>query len=621
MPWGSTVTPIWIDDTPIGRNDPCPCNSGRKFKWCCRPLVERPPHAGRLNVGRYLSSEDLWPGRRVDRSEVEAGLARFERLQLMFRLATMNIVLAEDYGRSRSPVERVVLEQFLSDVEFRKVCLWLDSKRAERVLHRLLIPTAMQLVLISNVGPGVGTSIEGREREVGSILLDLNAVLEGSTPEKVRFNGDDESRRTLAARVYRVLFYSHHENLGGAIARSWLLFNDGMLAVQEKHPAESFDFVGEFEKNFGFSYDHLTAVVFAIIARYGENWRPKVPIDWCIGAGYFWPHLHQAAREAVPRVLSYLGADFDDHRSRMRSRVEGQSDGPIFDGFSIYDRPLLELEPDVYIPLDLQYLAASLSAAPFWRFLADLYSSRRELEANQLKIAMGRSMEWYTAALLRPAQSVSTTKYLWLDWDEPLAVGSGVPTPDALLLEESVLFVIEITTRSITPGVATSADPDQLEDGFRKVWFGDGKETRGKLAQLERAWCAARRHELPVPNLPPDVRVVPVLVTLRYEPQDPVIARWHRGMLLANRMAPEFVDSLIAIDIADLERLMELKMRGHTWRQVLNDFRGSPYSGQGFANYLYYSGIHTDRHPMVQDAFERVAGRFVPALFGDRLRS
>ena len=39
---GYRIKPIFLDNVPrqkgdkIGRNDPCPCGSGRKFKKCCR---------------------------------------------------------------------------------------------------------------------------------------------------------------------------------------------------------------------------------------------------------------------------------------------------------------------------------------------------------------------------------------------------------------------------------------------------------------------------------------------------------------------------------------------------------------------------------------------------------
>ena len=36
-----------VDYTKVGRNDPCPCGSGEKFKSCCIEKVEREARARR----------------------------------------------------------------------------------------------------------------------------------------------------------------------------------------------------------------------------------------------------------------------------------------------------------------------------------------------------------------------------------------------------------------------------------------------------------------------------------------------------------------------------------------------------------------------------------------------
>ncbi|SNQ59062.1 hypothetical protein MNV_1050022 [Candidatus Methanoperedens nitroreducens] len=43
----------------IGRNEPCPCGSGKKFKKCCLPLVEVIPLKQVLGDGYYVTSDHL----------------------------------------------------------------------------------------------------------------------------------------------------------------------------------------------------------------------------------------------------------------------------------------------------------------------------------------------------------------------------------------------------------------------------------------------------------------------------------------------------------------------------------------------------------------------------------
>ena len=38
IPLRGTLTPIVRDAPKVGRNDPCPCGSGKKYKHCCMRL-------------------------------------------------------------------------------------------------------------------------------------------------------------------------------------------------------------------------------------------------------------------------------------------------------------------------------------------------------------------------------------------------------------------------------------------------------------------------------------------------------------------------------------------------------------------------------------------------------
>lgn len=57
----------------IGRNNPCPCGSGKKYKWCClrRVSVRRAVsttaalyHQRALAFVREMTVEDVWAMRR-----------------------------------------------------------------------------------------------------------------------------------------------------------------------------------------------------------------------------------------------------------------------------------------------------------------------------------------------------------------------------------------------------------------------------------------------------------------------------------------------------------------------------------------------------------------------------
>jgi len=607
----------WLDGRRVGVNDRCPCGSGRKIKRCCVTLLERPHRSSQRNIGVYLSTEDLWPGPRVQLAQVSSAIKAFEPRGLAFTLACINIALRDDYLRRNSPVEREVLRQYVPEPELTKTKLWLQTGKADRVIHRLLMPLAIKLVLTDGGIPDAGHIVEGHEGAVGKMLLDLNATVEDGLSDRVTGHIGVETNRWLAASVLRTLFYSHYDNLGDAIARSWLLFNDGMRAVQKRYPAEAFDFCATFEEVFSFPYEHLVALVFAIYAKY-EAMKDRPPqkwLDWCVGPGYFTRFFNPEAQRSLPRIFSYIGASCTEHSLAARSYAEKHPASHLH-LFTLYNQPLLEIQEGVFIPLDMGYLAATLSEAPFWRLLLQLLRDERAKEAHQLKTALGRSLEWYVAELLRPAALSPTTTRLWSDWDGTVPHKAGISTPDAVLLEDGVLFVIELTAQFLPPHVVVSGDPDLIEKELRALWFGEGKKNApGKLVQLERACTAIRDGKLPLEGVSRETRIVPILLTLRYQPQDAVLLRWHGDLMRAEGFSEEFIDSLVFLDVPDLERLMVMKVAGKAWQQILDAFRESPYAGQGFANFASYSSLETDRHPWLAETLAKRSDGFIPILF------
>jgi hypothetical protein len=62
--------PVYVRDTldrkaiqmSVGRNDPCPCGSGKKYKYCCLPKEREAERAARAEQQAHRSATDLSPG-------------------------------------------------------------------------------------------------------------------------------------------------------------------------------------------------------------------------------------------------------------------------------------------------------------------------------------------------------------------------------------------------------------------------------------------------------------------------------------------------------------------------------------------------------------------------------
>jgi len=80
---------VKADRTRVGRNDPCPCGSGKKYKKCCwdkdhRNAPDRiaPGWAPLPDTEDDVAAPDQWParqGRRLSRDQYEEQISRFQR--------------------------------------------------------------------------------------------------------------------------------------------------------------------------------------------------------------------------------------------------------------------------------------------------------------------------------------------------------------------------------------------------------------------------------------------------------------------------------------------------------------------------------------------------------------
>ncbi len=86
----ATRTPVRLGEAMVGRNDACPCGSGRKFKQCCG--IAKPAHADlaalTLAGGVFDRAEDLLRPRVVEPSGVPRATAKDRRPVAVERYAT-----------------------------------------------------------------------------------------------------------------------------------------------------------------------------------------------------------------------------------------------------------------------------------------------------------------------------------------------------------------------------------------------------------------------------------------------------------------------------------------------------------------------------------------------------
>jgi hypothetical protein len=616
----------WIDGRQVGRNDPCPCDSGERVKDCCIFFIESLVH--RMadpdpDLGVYVTSADLWPRRTVATEDARALARQFDPLDLTQTLAKISFVLHKGYSSRESAKELEILERFLPPVWLKKVRLWIDAGLRVKVVHRLAIPAAIQMVMAESGVSFERHPVQGHEHLVGQFLLALNSVLERDyEAQKAQRPNAVDQRALVSALLYRLAFYSEAEAFGPSLARQWAIVTKGLPEVSDKRPGEHFDFLGQFEEAFGFSAVGMMALTVGILGHYEEILaRPLTnPAEFLVGEGFFTGLKSPEVQSSLAAIFAYLGRSWDEHVERIRQIVSRQPEN-LLQFFSFYERPLLRLPSGANFPLDMLYLNTAATEGGYWALFQRFLEEGRAGDAGRLRACFGRAFEWYVTELLRDAFPATEPQSRWFDWDGQISAPAGVPNPDAVLLEGDTLFVIEVTASGVSPAVAVSCDPGRLEESVRSIWFGRGPDRESaKLMQLARSVEALESGSLSLPGLERAGirRILPVLVTLRSTPRNRLLRIWSADLMRSEGLTERFITDVTFLDPGEVEELAFLKRKGTPWSELWDRYRASPQAADSIHNFIYYAGLFPGVHPKLQTWVTESFNDFTDLLFGVR---
>lgn len=614
----------WLDGTPLGLSAPCPCRSGERVQDCCAALLE---YRGLPNpdphVGVYVTSRDLWPTREVTFDAVRALAREFEPLELLQVLAKIGFVLHKAYSTPHAAEEAEVLERFLPPIWWRKAQLWLQHGGRIKVVHRLAIPAAVQLVMAESGASGSRHRLEEHEQLVGQLLLHLNSVLE-TDYDRRRTAGSfgGVHRDLIATHSFRLAFFSELESIGPALARHWAIVTRGLPQVAARYPGEYFDFVGEFARRSEFSFQTLTAVALRLIAHYDDLFNQSTrQAERFIVAREFFQGAHSAeVRTTAPRAIDSLARTMAEHAARVQEQLRDNPDN-LLQFFPLYERPLLQLENGATMPLDMGYLTSAATEGSYWALFQKLLDERNDTAVSALRSSFGRAFEWYATELLRAAFPASEPRRVWLDWDGDFPTNHASSLPDGIVVEGDTAFVLELTSSGVTPSVATSGDPARLKVVLDSIWFGRGARRESpKLRQLAHSIEALRSGALVPTGFHADAiaRFVPVLVTLRPLPRNRLLTQWFADLQRTGGCDETFVRELTVLDPGELEELTRLAMEGLSWNRLWTERSSSPYREDAFHTFLFYRHPRVGLHPILQEWVNDCFNSLTELLTGNR---
>ncbi len=615
----------WIDGREVGRNDRCPCGSGRKLKKCCLKLIEHTERgliAERVpDMGIYVTANDLW-----EESVREETILTFfnacDGIDVAQTLAKLGVILqTRSEGRANRD-ELFVLRLVLPGAWFNKVRLWLQIGKRRTALPRLLLLAAIRLSMICAKEDDTGVKLQGREKDLGPALLRLSSVLESDIASLLRSaTNQSEKRAVLSASFYRNAFYDHVENLGDELARYWALLMRAPEAVEHRYPKEHYSLSQRYEELLGFPVVFRMSVVFAVHRYYHRPVEEIIgdPRRFLLGEQYF-AAITPENHARVLMAMKSLSLTWNEHVGRMKELGEWRTENKM-QFFTLYDKPFVETDGGGFFPVDLQFLWQQGTEGTYWQLFNALKAAGYADEIARLRSYFGRCVEWYVSEILR-SNTTEGAKTVWLDWDGDFEADEGSSIPDAVVYENEVLYFIEVTTSSVIPTEAVSGVPDVLRAGLERIWFEGSGKRPGKLIQLQKSLDAYSNGSLRLRDFEnrPVRRVLPIVVSFRPLPQFPIISNWYGEIMRDRGLPASFCETITFMDIREVEAMAPLKSLGIEWG-IIERKLDSPAGTRSLSNFVIYNlGVNQiPRHEKVENWMHESFSAIERSLFGREL--
>jgi hypothetical protein len=550
----------------------------------------------------------------VDRDEVSKTVAAFRTDDLLQCVAKLNTVLHNHFTQPDPNLEHVALRDFLSDQLFKKAVLWFKFGNRTTAFFRTQMLSAIRMTMIHGSTNDPIYNSSDHLDVIGELLLKISSLVDRETiPTYISSQRSDASHKLALAAAYRFSFYNHSENLGTSIGRFWAMMTGGMAAARARYPKQYFNLPLEFQRAFGFTVLQMLSQALAIHSHYNRPYRELLEgeVTFLLGEQYFQKVISEDVCRSAHLIFQYLSLPLDAHIRQMRDTVKHDKENPLL-LFSIYEHPLVEIDEDAYFPIDLEFLGQRMTDGLYWAMFNHLKSEGKTSDLENLRSSFGHVVEWYVAEILRSTFTSGTD--LWLDWDNDLPVQDDLPVPDAIVHDGKYLFFIEVTASALPPGDAVSCDPNRIEDGLSRLWFGGGKDRKSaKILQLQRFIEAFDKEKLQLPGISREdiTHKIPILMTLRPLPLLEPLTKWYHDLIRSKGVPESFTNTLELMSLEEMEILAGLKTDGMDWATIFREKHNSVYRFTSVKNYTIFTNRSPVRHPWVdqslRDAFDSIS--------------
>jgi hypothetical protein len=509
-----------------------------------------------LPIVEAITAEEVLGKRGNEKTTIKSCRSMFWKDCILF--ASRISALLEKYGADDIELQGKLSQQLFKGDDGSRITTLLRSPRgaARRALFNSwqLLMFAKAVLLYGSDDNKQDLSDESRLQRVGNCLLSINDLIGLGSEGEMR---EDDTRLTEAL-IRNGAFFAR-EKAGNLLPRYYDLFLMLPKETDLKESPNYMDIEPTFRRITGFDLELFLALGFGIYSYYAA--AKDFHIDKFVLNRRTFFSKTLVPDETTHKLLSLVSASRDQFRQQHIAKYGNSNLGNYFDFTFLRQRPLVRLDDNIYIPVDVRFLVERITAGIYW----DIHDNLVGQERSRFQSFFGHILQAYLERLFRRVYPEPSATVRRAFYDTPY--GGERASDTILFYGEEAVFIEVVVGRLRMEKTMISGDSEAFsEDISNKIV--------DAARQIDRVIRDFITGKLALPDWSPDntKRYYPVVVTI--SPLPILLATYDmvRHMVAdAGYLTSHHVADLEVASVGELELIEPLLERGHTLVEILKN--------------------------------------------------
>jgi len=491
----------------VGRNDPCPCGSKKKYKHCCKdrieaierlefmrngslylpkalmaqnPTVTRPKKLDYISV--YLTLKDL-VNKTPSFSDLQHILKDLNKKDSLCFFSLINMILAND-GFSNLKLQVGLIKQFFPAEIINAIAAYQKNKKII-VFTELQITNIIKLICLYSRDENGGTidKIE-RTSKLSDIFLMMNDLMtehneDEAQKSKTRKEVIDSFLKTMVTSHW----YANHEKIAFAIPRYYIMYIDICQSAEIKAHKLYCDIHTIFQEATGLDLQVYFTLLIGIHAQFLAQSVIKNTVDFkritISRRKYFKDTM--IADDQKEKIFNALVIEEQSLRNSLEKEIK---EGPSFylNNCTLIAKPFIQIDDDQLVCSNLSFLLSKITSGIFWTLFDHLKSKGKDPEiiSRFFGILFERYVQMVFERIRGASSSLKNMNTVHLPRKYRGREGSEEESTDIILEYPEVLIFIEVVSSRL------KLRDTVIEGNIDSFWADLDKMVIGKAKQLQR---------------------------------------------------------------------------------------------------------------------------------------